>query len=133
MGRVTFLALMALLAPLAAALQGAEIATRNPSSVQSAMVAGIPMLDAMAGDWIPNVAMRQGCTKECISGGAFPDVVRNTFFGFSPTLDGAALVSDPQTSRPFQGTLTGVRHGGRSYQLTASARGVQIAPDPLQK
>ena len=73
------------------------------------------------------VAARGGCMKECISGAAFADVVINTFFGFSPTVDGDALISDPQTPRPFQGTLTGLRYRGQLYQLTASKRGVTIA------
>ena len=65
--------------------------------------------------------------KECISGAAFADVVINTFFGFSPTVNGDALISDPQTPRPFQGTLTGLRYRGQLYQLTASKHGVTIA------
>jgi len=73
------------------------------------------------------IAERQGCMKECISGVAFTDVVINTFFGFNPAVKGDSLVCDQQTPRPFQGTLTGLRFGGRFYQLTASERGIQIA------
>lgn len=73
------------------------------------------------------IAERQGCMKECISGVAFSDVVINTFFGFNPAVKGDSLVCDPQTPRPFRGTLTGLRFGGRLYQLTASERGIQIA------
>jgi hypothetical protein len=73
------------------------------------------------------VAKRLGCMKECISGVAFTDVVLNTFFGFSPSLDGNSSVSDPQIPRPFQGTLTGLRYRGQLLQVTASGRGVQIS------
>ena len=68
-------------------------------------------------------AYRQGCLKECISGVAFSDVVISTFFGFSPSLDGKTLIADPKTPRPFKGTLTGVRFGGRSYQVVAGVDG----------
>jgi hypothetical protein len=63
------------------------------------------------------VAERQGCMKECISGAAFADVVINTFFGFSPSADGKSLIADPETHRPFSGTLDGVRYGGRLLRL----------------
>ena len=75
------------------------------------------------------VAARGGCMKECISGGAFADVVINTLFGFTPAADGAVMVGDPQTPRPFHATLTGLRYRGELYQFTASARGVAITAD----
>ena len=78
------------------------------------------------------VALRGGCMKECISGGAFADVVVNTFFGFSPSPDGSALISDPQTPRPFQGRLTGIRCRRQLLQLTASPQGIQFSEDPFQ-
>ncbi len=76
------------------------------------------------------VALRGGCMKECISGAAFADVVINTFFGFSPSADGSTLVCDPQTPRPFEGTLTGVRYGGKLRQLIATSHGVQVSKNP---
>ena len=66
------------------------------------------------------VAKRQGCMKECISGAAFTDVVINTFFGFSPTVDGKQVIADPGTHRPFSGTLDGVRYRGRLLRLVTS-------------
>src|SRR5260221_1674072 len=45
------------------------------------------------------IAEREGCMKECVSGVAFADVVVNTFFGFSPSLDGKSLLADPLTPR----------------------------------
>jgi hypothetical protein len=75
------------------------------------------------------VAYRGGCCKESIDGAAFTDVVINAFFGFTPLPDSASLLCDPQTPRPFQGTLTGLRYRGQLYQLTASARGVKITGD----
>ncbi len=73
------------------------------------------------------IAERGGCMKECISGAAFSDVVINTFFGVEPSVDGQRLLADPQTPRPFQATLSGVRCHGKLYQLNASASGVSIA------
>ena len=73
------------------------------------------------------VAERRGCMKECISGGAFADVVINTFFGFSPSPDGKRIIADPQAPRPFQGELEGLQFHGRLCGLTASRRGVEIA------
>ena len=75
------------------------------------------------------VALRKGCMKECISGAAFADVVLNTFFGFDPSAEGTAMISDPQTPRPFQGTLTGLRYHGRLHQFMASKRGVTITEE----
>ncbi len=72
------------------------------------------------------VAARGGCMKECISGAAFADVVINTFFGFSPSPDGAIIRADPETPRPFEGTLTGLRYRGHFLQLTASAQGIKM-------
>ena len=77
------------------------------------------------------VARRLGCMKECISGVAFADVVLNTFFGFSPSVDGNTLVGDPQTPRPFVGTLTGIRYRGQYFQINASAGGVKTADDQI--
>ena len=74
------------------------------------------------------IAERQGCMKECISGVAFTDVVINTFFGFSPSVDGRRMIADPQTPRPFQGTLSNLRYNGKLFQLTASKQGVTVAP-----
>jgi hypothetical protein len=76
------------------------------------------------------VALRGACMKECISGAAFCDVVINTFFGFSPSPDGSTLVCDPQTPRPFQGTLTGIRYGGHLLQLIATSQGVHVSKNP---
>lgn len=78
------------------------------------------------------VALRQGCMKECISGAAFSDVVINTFFGFSPGIDGKGLIVDPNTSRPFKGQLLNVPFNGRSLNLTADIKGVQIEKGNLK-
>ncbi|HON08210.1 MAG TPA: hypothetical protein PLW02_08950, partial [Verrucomicrobiota bacterium] len=73
------------------------------------------------------IAMRGGCMKECISGAAFADVVINTFFGFSPSPDGCTLITDQQTPRPFEGTLTGIRYGRNLLQLIATPHGIQVS------
>lgn len=72
------------------------------------------------------IALRQGCMKECISGAAFSDVVINTFFGFSPNIDGKRLIADSNVSRPFKGQLLNVPFGSQSYSLTADASGVKL-------
>ena len=41
------------------------------------------------------IAERKGCMKECICGGAFTDVVIDTFFGFDPSVDGRRMIADP--------------------------------------
>ncbi len=75
------------------------------------------------------VALRGGCMKECISGAAFADVVINTFFGFEPSIDSKQMLVDPQTSRPFHGTLSKVSFGGKLHTLTASSDGVKVSAD----
>ncbi|HEY2084088.1 MAG TPA: hypothetical protein VGI88_15000, partial [Verrucomicrobiae bacterium] len=70
------------------------------------------------------IAEREGCMKECISGGAFADVVVNTFFGFAPSLDGKNLLADPQTPRPFTGKLVNVHVRGQTFALSAGSSGV---------
>ena len=70
------------------------------------------------------IAEREGCMKECISGGAFADVVVNTFFGFAPSLDGKNLLTDPQTPRPFIGKLVNVSARGEKFTLSAGKSGV---------
>jgi len=77
------------------------------------------------------VAMRLGCMKECISGVAFTDVVLNTFFGFTPSVDGKTLIDHPQTPRPFDGTLAGILHRGGLLKLAASHGGITIGPDSI--
>jgi hypothetical protein len=70
------------------------------------------------------IAEREGCMKECISGGAFADVVVNTFFGFAPSLDGKNLLVDLRTPRPFKGTLLNVSARGKMFTIRAGSAGV---------
>jgi hypothetical protein len=72
------------------------------------------------------IAERQGCMKECISGAAFTDVVINTFFGFSPSPGGTALLADPGTARPFTARLRHVRYRGVDVDLSADGSGVRL-------
>jgi len=72
------------------------------------------------------IAERDGCMKECISGAAFADVVVNTFFGFSPSLDGKNLITDPQIPRPFTGKLLHVSSQGKSFTISAGEKGVSV-------
>ena len=70
------------------------------------------------------IAEREGCMKECISGGAFADVVVNTFFGFASSLDGKNLLADPQTPRPFTGRLLKLSARGKRFTINAGRSGI---------
>ncbi|MGA2248163.1 MAG: hypothetical protein ABSH48_24525 [Verrucomicrobiota bacterium] len=75
------------------------------------------------------IAEREGCMKECISGAAFADVVVNTFFGFTPSLDGKTLLADPQTPRPFTGKLLTVSTRGKHFTISAGSSGVDCVKE----
>jgi hypothetical protein len=72
------------------------------------------------------IAERDGCMKECISGGAFADVVISTFFGFAPSVDGKNILVDPQTPRPFTGRLRHVSFRGEKLTIKASEKGASV-------
>lgn len=73
------------------------------------------------------IAEREGCMKECICGAAFADVVVKTFFGFSPSLDGKTILTDPQAPRPFTGKLLNLRSRGETFNFSAGRSGVECA------
>jgi hypothetical protein len=73
------------------------------------------------------VAERQGCMKEAPGGIAFADVVIDTFFGFSPTVDGKSWIADPDTRRPFSGTLDGVRYRERLLQFVTAEGPIKLS------
>lgn len=75
------------------------------------------------------IAERDGCMKECICGAAYADVVITTFFGFAPSLNGKTILVDPQTPRPFTGTLQNVYARGKKFTIHAGRSGVDCA-DP---
>ncbi|MGA2869287.1 MAG: hypothetical protein ABSF34_09025, partial [Verrucomicrobiota bacterium] len=72
------------------------------------------------------IAERDGCMKECISGGAFADVVISTFFGFAPSVDGKNILADPQTPRPFTGVLRHVSFRGERLTIKANEKGASV-------
>jgi hypothetical protein len=72
------------------------------------------------------VALRGSNMKECISGAAFADVVINLFFGLDPSPDGKTIIVDPQTPRPFQGSLSAVRFNGQLMTIRASEQGIAL-------
>ena len=74
------------------------------------------------------IALRGGNMKECISGAAFTDVVLNTFFGITPSLDGKKFLVDAETPRPFSGTLRNVRRGKTLCTISADATGLKLVP-----
>lgn len=69
------------------------------------------------------IAERDGCMKECISGGAFADVVVSSFFGFAPSVDGKTILTDPQTPRAFTGKLLHVSFRGKKFTINADKNG----------
>jgi hypothetical protein len=73
------------------------------------------------------VALRGANMKECISGVAFSDVVINTFFGFSPSVDGKKVLTD-NTGRPFAGELENVRFNKALYNISADKVGLTLIP-----
>lgn len=72
------------------------------------------------------IAEREGCMKECISGGAFADVVVSTFFGFVPSVDEKNTLADPQTPRPFIGKLLHVSSRGKRFTISAGEKGTSV-------
>lgn len=72
------------------------------------------------------IAERDGCMKECISGGAFADVVVSAFFGFVPSVDGKSTLADPQTPRPFTGKLLHVSFRGERFTISAGEKGTAV-------
>ncbi len=72
------------------------------------------------------IALRGSNMKECISGAAFADVVINPFFGLDPSPDGKTILVDPQTPRPFKGTLSAVRFNGGLLTIGASEQGLAL-------
>jgi hypothetical protein len=72
------------------------------------------------------IAERDGCMKECVSGGAFADVVISTFFGFAPSVDGENILADPQTPRPFTGKLLHVSFRGERLTINANGKNASV-------
>jgi hypothetical protein len=64
--------------------------------------------------------------KERISGVAFTDVVINTFFGFSPSVDGQTPVVAPDVPRPFTAELLNVRAKRGLTTILADQHGARI-------
>jgi len=72
------------------------------------------------------IAEREGCMKECISGGAFADVVVSAFFGFGPSVDGKNILADSQTPRPFTGRLLHVSSRRETFTINVGKKGASI-------
>ena len=110
-----------------------------PDSVSKLLLpAGLPSLDEMSGEWIsmkdvanpPDVNNFHDMLIVGYDLTSFSfDVVINTFFGFSPSLDGHSMITDPETARPFRGTLTGLRYLDRIVKLSADETGVKVIPE----
>ena len=73
------------------------------------------------------IAMNGHNMKECISGGAFADVVLHTFFGLDPSVDGKTLLANSAVPRPFQGRLENVRQGEKSFTIIADQNSLRTA------
>jgi len=71
------------------------------------------------------IAMRGGCMRECVGGGAFAETIIATLFGFSPDIGMPVLLEASKTARgDFRGKLLKVRRGGLVFSITSSSTGV---------
>jgi hypothetical protein len=100
----------------------AAVATREGSFTQAHEFYG-PTRDAF--DAPVRISSDRGNMRESCGGGAFTDVVIETFFGFAPSCDGREILSDPATPRPFEGELQHLHFQGKTIRLTAGKAGVR--------
>ncbi len=74
------------------------------------------------------IAMRQGCMRECVGGGAFAEIIIATLFGFAPEYGTPSQLFSPEAVRgDFQGKLLNVHRDGELFSITGSSAGVSIA------
>ena len=71
------------------------------------------------------IAMRRGCMRECVGGGAFAETIIATLFGFSPDIGMPVLLEASRTARgDFRGKLLKVRRGGLVFSIRSSSTGI---------
>jgi len=61
-----------------------------------------------------------------VDGGSFADVIIRTFFGYSPEIEGDAMLSKPELSRGFEGKLLHLRHGDELHTITSHSEGISV-------
>ncbi len=55
------------------------------------------------------IAMRGGCMRECVGGGAFAETIMDTMFGFTPEIGKSVLIDSTKTVRgDFRGKLVNI-------------------------
>ena len=75
------------------------------------------------------IAMRRGCMRECVGGGAFAELILATLFGYSPQLGRPLALYEPETPRGFEGRLLHLRHGSTRHTVVSGAAGLTIASE----
>lgn len=69
------------------------------------------------------IAQREGCMRECSSGGAFAETILTTLFGYAPKFGRDLLLFAPGTSRGVSGELRHVRHGSQMLTIISREEG----------
>ena len=73
------------------------------------------------------IAMREGCMRECVAGGAFAETIIDTMFGFTPKIGKTVLLDSPKTVRgDFRGKLLNVHRNGSLFSITSSSTGISM-------
>ncbi len=75
------------------------------------------------------IAMRRGCMRECVGGGAFAEMIIGALFGYSPEVGGPLALYEPKAPRGFAGKLLHLRHGGKLHTLVSGDGGVSVSPE----
>jgi len=78
-------------------------------------------------DAIVRIASRGQQTYNASNGGSFAETVIREFFGYEPDFLAHTLVTDSRP-RGFQGRLLNVQQGGRTFDISSTAQGIQIKP-----
>lgn len=75
------------------------------------------------------IAMRRGCMRECVGGGAFAEMIIGALFGYSPELGRPLALYEPKAPRSFAGKLLHLRHSGKLHTLVSGDGGVSVSPE----
>jgi len=69
------------------------------------------------------IAMRRGCMRECVGGGAFAEMVVGALFGYAPECGKDLKLFDAGANRGFEGKLQNVRYRNQLLDITSGAKG----------
>jgi hypothetical protein len=75
------------------------------------------------------IAMRRGCMRECVGGGAFAEMTIGALFGYAPQIGRPLRLLSPAVDRGFEGKLLHVRHGAKLLRLHSGPNGVRASTD----